>query len=296
MSLKKILLLFSLALLLNPAGFGSEYPKIVNIECGKIKIELSKHTYWNINRLWYEGYLIGEPSGFWGTVFAIPSMGLVGSGHLSKKGVGEDVKSLKLFADGKYVSPEQAAKAAIECKEFSLQKTAKVSNITFNYTATVKNDKLYESCKLQTSKDQKLALMYNFMHPWNRRLTNYYVQVNKDKAKEGMFKADSGFPYEGSAQWLTFYDMVNNIGVVSKYSGDPAIIRIWDRTGNKKIYLQAFKNETMEAGKTYSYGAETDFYRASPADWKVKAGSIMGSKVIKTAMVPEPKAEKKVNL
>jgi hypothetical protein len=57
--------------------------------------------------------------------------------------------------------------------------------------------------------------------------------------------------------------------------------------------LQALKDSTMEAGKTYSYSMETDFYRASPADWKEKAGSIMESKLIKTTAAPEPEAKEK---
>jgi hypothetical protein len=256
------------------AGFAVSYPKIVTINCGKIKVQLSSHTYWNINRLWYEGYYIGEASGYWGTVFAIPGMGLVGSGHLSKKGYGEEVQSIKIYADGKYVTPQEAEKSDISCKELLFEKTAKVKNITFEYSFNLKNNKLYETCKLKTSKDLKLVLMYNFMHPWNRKLSDYYIKVDSSKHESGAFTAKGEFLYEGEMQWITLYDTSENIGIVSKASGDPAVVRLWDRKGNKKIYWQALKNDVMKTGKTYSYCMETDFYRASPETWVKKAENV----------------------
>ncbi len=275
MFLKKVIAIVLGIIFLTGSIGAEEYAKTVTIHCGKIKIQLSKHTYWNVNKLWYENYYIGESSGFWGTVFAIPGMGLVGSGHLSKRGQGEEVKSLKLFADGKYISPQQAAQSEVKCKEFALKKSSRVKDIVFDYVLTVKNDKLLENCSLRTTKDQKLVLMYNFMHPWNRKLTNFYVQVNKDKSANGSFTANGSFIYDGPAQWITLFDTVNNIGVVSKASGDSADILLWDRRGNKKIYLRALKNDTMQVGKNYSYGMETEFYRASAGTWVKKAEQII---------------------
>ena len=84
MFLKKIIALILGVFLLTANVSGKEYAKSVMVNCGKIKIQLNKHTYWNINRLWYEGYSIGEASGYWGTVFALHGLGFVGSGHLTK--------------------------------------------------------------------------------------------------------------------------------------------------------------------------------------------------------------------
>lgn len=283
MILRKIVAFVMLLVLSSLSSQGNEYPDTITIKCDKIKVQLSKHVCWNINKIWYKEYNIGESTGYWGTTFAIPSMsGFIGGGHITKEGQKEDVITLKLFADGKHISPDQAQNPVIECKEFSLKKRAKVKDITFVYTLIVKNNKLYESCELQTAKDQRLMVMYNFMQTWNRKLTDYYVQVNKDKSASGTFMADASFPYEGPMQWITLYDTLNNIGIVSKTSGAPSTIRLWDRVGNKKIYPQALKDDTMNAGEVYSYSMQTSFYRASPTGWQDKAKNVAANMIVES--------------
>lgn len=273
------IMVLTLLPVLGYAGAGKDYPNSIIVNCGKIRIQLNVRSYWNINKLWYEEEYLGESISWWGTVFAIPNEGFIGSGHKStqgaNKGEGEELKILKLFADGNYLSPEQVAESPfLTCQEFRLTRSAQVKSITYDYTLIIKQDKLYESSKVQASKAQRLELMYNFMHPWSRQLTDYYVQVTDDKSESGTFKADGSFPFRGPAQWITLYDNARNIGIISKASGDAGSILLWDRGSNKKTYLRSLERQSIKAGEVYSYKMVTDFYRAASADWQEKAKSL----------------------
>ena len=264
---KLIVCIGLLATIITARGMDAPYPDSVEVRCGKLDVRLGAGTFWNMERVVYDDLPVSTDStGYWGTVFEFPETGFVGSGH-KDKGT-ETVIDIKMFADGKYISPEEVAKAGkIKCVEFKMEKQAQVQDIVFNYTLVIKNDQLIENCKMKASKDTPLKLMYNFMHPWSEKMTDYYIQVNDNEVKQGEFKTDEKFPYQGKFKWVSLYDKNIQTGIVSKATGDDISCFLWDRKQYKKIYLCAFYRKTMNAGQETSHAMTTDFFKSSPADW-----------------------------
>ena len=265
----KNLIISLIIIIISVNASGASYPKSINIFCGKLNVRLGAATYWNMNRVIYNKLPVSVDSrgAYWGTVFQFPQTGFIGSGH-KENGESEKVNDIKIYADGKYLSPKAVTDLGkIECSEFKMVKKAQVRDIGFTYTMKIKSDKIFEYCKLSTDKDTSLKLMYNFMHPWSEKITDYYIQISKTKSKQGKFKTDNTFPYRGKFIWLTLYNSKNNAGVVSKFAGDKAILFLWDRKQYKKAYLCSFLKKTMQAKQISSYSMTTAFFSAPAEEW-----------------------------
>ncbi|MFA7230009.1 MAG: hypothetical protein WC071_01945 [Victivallaceae bacterium] len=250
------------------SGAEIDYPKSIDIVSGKLEVRLGAATYWNIDRVIYDKLAVStDAKGYWGTVFQFPEIGFVGSGH-NDKGNSEKVIELKMFADDKYLSPEDVVKSGkIKCNEFRLEKQAQVMDIVFNYCLIIKNDQLIESCRMKAAKDTPLKLMYNFMHPWSEKMTDYYIQIKDNDDKQGEFKTDEKFPHQGKFKWISLYDKNIQAGIVSKATGDDISCFLWDRKNYKKVYLCAFYRKTMIAGQETSHTMTTAFFKSTPTDW-----------------------------
>jgi hypothetical protein len=250
-------------------GMEAFYPDSVEVSCGKLEIRLGSATFWNMNRVIYDKLPVSVDlqHAYWGTVFEFPGIGLIGSGH-NDKGNSEKVIDIKMYADDKYISPEDVAKSGkIKCVEFKMEKQAQVKDIVFNYSLIIKNDQLVERCTMKSSKDTPLKLMYNFMHPWSEKMTDYYIQIKDNEVKQGEFKTDEKFPHQGKFKWIALYDKNIQTGIVSKAAGDDISCFLWDRKYYKKVYLCAFFRKTMNAGQETSHTMITDFFKAPPAGW-----------------------------
>jgi len=112
-----------------------------------------------------------------------------------------------------------------------------------------------------------LKLMYNFMHPWSEGMTDFYIQIDHDKSKQGKFVADNKFPHQGKFSWVVLYDKNIEAGVISKASGDDVLLFLWDREVYKKCYLCSFYGKTIKSGKKISYQMITAFFKASIDTW-----------------------------
>lgn len=246
------------------------YPDSVEVRCGKLNVRLGAATFWNMNRIEYDKLPISADlaGAYWGTVCEFPELGFLGSGHKGEDGRSEKVLDIKMFSDGKLLSPEDVANLGIiKCAEFRMEKKAQIENIVFDYVLVIKNDRLIESCALNSSHDIALKLMYNFMHPWSEEMTDFYIQINGEKSKQGTFAADNKFPHQDKFTWVAIYDKNIEAGVVSKASGDDVLLFLWDRGVYKKCYLCSFFGKTMKSGEDVSYSMTTDFFKASPDAW-----------------------------
>lgn len=266
--MKRILLMVVFCFLAGN-GFGdSPYPNSVSIKCEKLDVRLDANKFWNINGVKYNNLSasVDLAGAHWGTVFEFPEIGFIGSGHNDIEL--EQVLDIKMFTDGKYASAEEVDKGGgIRCSEFRMTKTSKVKDISFNYVLEIKNNQLTESCQLTANKDIQLNRMYNFMHPWSEEMTDYHIMIAKDKTKQGEFKTDDTFPYDGNFIWVALYNKKNHVGVVSKFTGDTANLLLWDRKQYKKTYLSSFVKSTFVAGQIANYKMITAFFVAPPDEW-----------------------------
>ncbi len=253
----------------------TSYPASVNISCGKLNVRLGAATYWNINRIKYANIPVSvDLSGaYWGTVFLFPDAGFIGSGHNDNNET-EKVIDLKMYVDGKYLAPGDVGKEkpVICSNNFKMEKTAMARSIRFHYTLEIKNNKIFENCKLTTDKDTNLKLMYNFMHPWSEQMTDYYILTAQNKSRQGTFKTNNKFPYQGKFIWAALYNSHNQTGVVSKLTaGNAAILFLWDRKQYKKTYLCSFLKKTFRISDKPSYSMTTAFFQAPVKNWQEAA-------------------------
>ena len=250
------------------------YPNSISINCGILQVRLDSAKFWNINGIKYNDLPVSvDLSGaHWGTVFQFPGIGFIGSGHTENES--EKVIDIKIFADGKYIPPENVSEP-IKCSEFKMIKRSRVRDIIFNYSMGISNNQVLESCELTAEKESSLNLMYNFMHPWSEEMTDYYIQIKDDKLQQGEFKTDDKFPYEGKFIWIALYNKNNHAGVVSKFTGqDDAILFLWDRKQYKKTYLCSFLKKTMSTSQSVSYNLSTAFFESAPETWIKTAKNI----------------------
>jgi hypothetical protein len=275
--MKNLILVFILTVGIAAMGAtGKCYPDSVTIHCGKLNVRLGAATFWNINRIQYDNVLVSVDSrgAYWGTVFMFPGVGFVGSGHTENKDY-EKVQDIKIFADGKYISPDSSNANEIKCSEFKMIKHSRVKNITFTYNLVIKSDRIIENCKHDALKDTPLNLMYNFMHPWSSQMTNYYIETASGNAQEGNFKTDNKFPYRGKFSWVALYNNNNHAGVVSKLTKGNAVLFLWDRKYYKKTYLCSFIKKTLHSGKAAEYGMVTAFFLSPAGKWHNAAKNIV---------------------
>jgi hypothetical protein len=249
-------------------GKDSNYPKQLYISCGKLDVHLDASKFWNINGVKYDNLPVSVDlkGAHWGTVFKFPEIGFIGSGHTENET--EKSVRIKIYADGKYIPPEEAAKTEkINCSEFKMLKEAQVKDIVFKYSLILKDNNIFETCNIKALKKTPLALMYNFMHPWSEKMTDYYVQTSDNKSKQGAFKTDNTFSYTGKFTWVSLYNKGNNAGIVSKAEAEDSVLFLWDRKQYKKCYLCSFKEKDLPAEQDISYKMTTAFFISSPEEW-----------------------------
>ena len=102
--MKKTLLL-SAAFALLPAF--AELPQSITVESGNVRIRLDARKRWNINRIEWKNSLCGvdTPGAHYGAVYRpADSRFPIGTGH-DESGVGEKLLSLKIFSDGREITP-----------------------------------------------------------------------------------------------------------------------------------------------------------------------------------------------
>jgi len=268
-----ILLCVVIGVILNGAD-NPIYPNSIPISCGILKVRLDSAKFWNINGIKYNDLPVSvDLSGaHWGTVFQFPEIGFIGSGHTENES--EKVIDIKIFADGKYIPPENVPEL-IKCSEFKMIKRSRVRDINFKYSLGIRNNQILESCELTADKESSLNLMYNFMHPWSEKMTDYYIQIKNNESQQGEFKTDDKFPYEGKFVWISLYNRNNQSGVVSKFTGgDDVVLFLWDRKQYKKTYLCSFLKKTMSAGHSVNYNFSTAFFESPSEDWIKMAKNI----------------------
>ena len=85
----------------------AELPQSITIESGNVRIRLDAKKRWNINRIEWKNTLCGvdTPGAHYGAVYRpVDSRFPIGTGH-DESGVGEKLLSLKIFSDGREITP-----------------------------------------------------------------------------------------------------------------------------------------------------------------------------------------------
>ena len=259
--MREIKRIFACFLLIFASVAVAELPQSIMLESGNIRVRLDGRKRWNMNRIEYKNELIcvDNPNAHYGmTCRPIDFKYAVGSGH-EETGFGEEVISVRIFADGKEAVPEK--NVTIKSRKIQVEKVSKILAIKVKYIITIENDVIKEFIEAAASKDMQLHHLYFFMHPWSPRFTVLYIQN-----KQIDFVSNDKFVNRKFVEKVIFYDKNSNIQVATsfrKIKGDKKLQRfIWDRKQYRKDYLCDYFMAVLPANHVISYEAETVFSKA----------------------------------
>lgn len=243
----------------------ADIPQSVMLESGNIRVRLDGKKRWNLNRVEYNGELLGKDSPYahYGmTCRPSDFKYTVGSGH-EESGFGETVVSIKFYADDKEVFPESGV--PIRGKKIKVEKVSKILSLDVKYNIHLENDIIYEQIEAVSGKDMKLHHLYFFMHPWDPRFSELHIHHPNSTIRKIPFKSDHKFVNRKFVTTAAFYDKKSGIGVVTTYrnlkGGNNMMRFIWDRPQYRKDYLCDYFKSDLPRGQVISYEAETSFYR-----------------------------------
>ena len=255
-------------------------PESITLESGCIRIRLDAKKRWNINRIEWKNRLLGvdTPGAHYGIVYK-PLGGKfpIGTGH-DESGVGEELISLKIFADGKEVTPKD--KLIIGGKKIRIEKVSRIADFSARSTTVIENDIMRERAQVSAEKDVKVDHIYFIMHPWSTRFDKFHAVFANGKKLDVTFKSDNSFPSRKFAPSSAWYEAKTGLGAVTfirNIEGRKSPMRfLWDRKSYRKDYLCDYYRSTFPAGKKVIYEAVTGFFQQPDAEkWIAEAESMM---------------------
>ena len=88
--------------------------------------------------------------------------------------IGEKDVKVEFFLDG---NPWTPVAGVTECSSFEMRKKSLLMVLLTEYTLKLENEVITErvSIKNTGAKNYYVSVLYNFMHPWHSRFTNYSI-------------------------------------------------------------------------------------------------------------------------
>jgi len=273
----------------------AELPDSIVMQAQDIKVRLDSRKRWNINRIEWKGRLvcIDNPGAHYGmTCRPKGSPHFIGSGH-TESGAGEEVISVKLFADGKEVVP---GSEAITGRSVGMEKVSSVYKFRVRYTFEIKDNVIAEKTEVSADEDVPLRQMYCSMHPWSTRFTDYHIIAADGKKRSGKFLTDGKHRNRAFVPLISWYDEKSGIIVstaVEKPSWSSNLQRlVWDIRSYRKDYVCLVMNDVFPANTTAVCRVRTTFaLQKDPEKWAADAEAL-GGKLLRSFAADDSKTEK----
>ena len=261
--MKKISVLF--ILLSAIFVFADRPPQSVVMESGNLKVRLDSRKVWNINRVEWEGELVGvdQIGAHYGTAYQIEGgKFFIGSGH-DESGKKEKMTSIRFFIDDDHEVP--CSKSMISAAVVGMEKESEIGDFKVKYKFFIDNNILHERVEITAVKDVAVNYLYPLMHPWSTRFSEYMGLGEGGVKLNVKFKSDNTFPNRRYLEFGAFYDEKSGCGVAalkSAESGEKSLRRfLWDRSNYRKDYLCDYSHAVFPAGHTAVYTSHTAFFR-----------------------------------
>jgi len=255
-------------------------PESITLESGCIRIRLDAKKRWNINRIEWKNRLLGvdTPGAHYGIVYK-PLGGKypIGTGH-DESGVGEELNSLKIFVDGKEVTPSE--NQVIGGKMIRIEKVSRIADFSAKSTTIIENDILRERAEVSAENDVKVDHIYFIMHPWSTRFDRFHAALANGKKLDVKFKSNNSFPnrkFVPSAAWYETATGICTVTFIRNIEGKKSPMRfLWDRKNYRKDYLCDYYRSNFPAGKKVIYEAVTGFFQQPDnGKWTAEAETMM---------------------
>lgn len=249
----------------------------IRVICGDLLVRFDAQKKWTLSRIEKGGDLIGNDhiGTSYGTVLKYSDVGFVGTGHITEENQ-ELVSQFRIRVNGEWVSDP---KGIYTCDNFYFEKGSTINSVELLNSWEVEANVIREKVSLLAIEETTLDLAYVFMLPWRVSMTNYLASSGGDVVVEGPFDGDNSFKIMKPADWVSIYDEVSGVGVVTKYEEVDELAagftRLWDKSSPyKKHYYQIFTKQTLPAGRRYNFRAVTYFFNAPSESWRSVAASI----------------------
>ena len=256
----------------------AELPDSIVMQAQDVKVRLDRRKRWNINRIEWKGRLVcidtrGAHYGM--TCRPKDSPHFIGSGH-TESGAGEEVISVKLFADGKEVVP---GSEPIAGKSVGMEKVSSVYKFRVKYTFEIRDNVIAERTEISADAEVPLRQLYCSMHPWSTRFTDYHIISADGRKRSGKFVTDGKHRNRAFVPLISWYDGRSGIIVstaVEKPSWSSNLQRLlWDIRSYRKDYVCLVMNGVFPAKTTAVCRVRTAFARQKdPEKWIADAEAL----------------------
>lgn len=263
-------------------NLGPERPSIT-VTSGDLTLLLRQRTQWTPGRIDFRSHPMTTESSAYSTVFSFPDVGFIGTGHLENEP--EELQTLSFFLDGKEVKePSEELKGGI----FRFERQSRIRNFSLHNVTELKDNRLIETARVETEKEQPLKLIYHFMHAWKPSVSEFLAGVDADSEKDisGPLGDDEQiarkFFVNEEVDWVAVFEPESGQFAVSRLLEAPEgagnISMIWNvPNAYRKYYLKCFNNDTVPAGFEGTWKMVTAFGVAEKEEWKEAARGLAGS-------------------
>jgi hypothetical protein len=273
MSARHLLITFQLAACAVAFCAGPPAPKpgpphVVTVATRDYTVEFAGDRAWTICRIVHKGAVLGDKTGFYGTVL-IPAGGkFIGTGH-TEGGV-EKIGKVELTVDGKPC--ELRDKAVYRGSRAVLAKRSVMGPLQLEAAYIVTDDCVLERHRYEALEDTKLHLLYAFMHCWLARTTEWTAEKTDGNMVEGRFDSNGDFELRQDVKWTALYDPESRRAALAWYpvplAGQGHKTAYWDKTAYHKLYNQICSGTPLAKGANFEAAVVVRGVEADAATWK----------------------------
>ncbi len=255
----------------------ASWPTEIAATVGDLGVRFDAGKNWTLSRVDHEGerICIDTPGASYGSVAKVKDIGFIGAAH-KETGQQEEVLGLRLRVDGEVVAEPVAS---YSCERLELVKESRMHHLRLRDRWLTADGVVEEEVWLRAESPEPLDLLYVFMYPWGKEMTDYMAVTAEGETIAMAFVNDNGFRLERQVRWVALYNRENGHGVVMTLVDAPVEVglrtRIWDRTSPyKKHYLQIWSRRTIAPGDTARLRLRSRPFTASAESWQAVAAEL----------------------
>lgn len=269
-----------------PSGFkpnlGPDLPAIT-VQCADLTLLLRQASQWTAGRIDYRGAPMTTERSAYGTVLSFPGTGFIGTAHLENEP--EPLQSLRFFVDDREVA---APGPRLQGRRFRLERVSAIRGLELHCQVELRDNRLWETTRLQAKAAVPLKLLYHFMHAWQPGVSAFLAGRDGDAGPAFSGQLGDGdatarkFFVNEKVDWLAVYEPVSRQFAVSRLLAAPDrgghVSMLWNVPGSyRKYYLKCFEDAAVPAGFSGTWRMVTGFGAAAPENWAVEAQRLAGA-------------------
>lgn len=241
---------------------------VVTVQTRELKVEFTGDRAWTMQRIEYQGAMVADKIGYYGTVFSPEGGKWVGTGH--NEGGVEKVEQVALTVDGQSCALTNGVRYRAE--RAVLHKTSSLGPIQLEATYVVLSDALLERHRYEVTEDVKIGILYAFMHPWLPGTTEWLAEKADGSSDEGKFDNRGDFKLRADVKWTGIFDPQKQRAMLAWYPaplvGQAIKTAYWDKTAYHKLYNQIYSHAAVAKGAKLEAAVIIRGVEADGEHWK----------------------------